>query len=194
MGTYSDTVYTSQESINAVWILVSTAMIFFMQAGFALVEVGSVRHKNTRVTLIKNMFDACFGTIGFWLIGYGFAMGDVKAFIGGNGNFFASSGFEEISKDQYLIFIWQFAFASTSSTIVSGSLAERCQIYTYIGFSFLLTSFIYPVVVAWNWGGGWLYQRGFHDFAGVTTVHMVGGAAALCGAYMLGERIGKSKA
>jgi len=98
-----------------------------------------------------------------------------------------------MSKDHYLIWIWQFAFASTSSTIVSGSLAERCQIYAYIGFSFFLTSFIYPVMVAWNWGGGWLYQRGFHDFAGVTTVHLVGGTAAVCGAYMLGERIGKSK-
>ena len=96
-------------------------------------------------------------------------------------------------EDHYLLWIFHFAFASTSATIVSGSLAERTQLNTYVLFSFILTSFIYPVVAAWNWGGGWLMQRGFHDFAGVTTIHLVGGTAGLCGAYILGERLGKEK-
>jgi len=96
-------------------------------------------------------------------------------------------------EDHYLLWIFHFAYASTAATIVSGSLAERTQLTTYILFSFLMTSFIYPVVCAWNWGGGWLQQRGFHDFAGVTTIHLVGGTAGLCGAYILGERLGKEK-
>jgi len=193
MGAYSDVVYSEREAINAVWVLVSTAMIFFMQCGFALLECGSVRQKNSTSILIKNLFDACVGCIGFWLVGYAFAFGDVKYFIGGSPYFFASSGFEQMPEDHYLLWIFHFAFASTAATIVSGSLAERTQLNAYILFSFLLTSFIYPVVAAWNWGGGWLPQRGVHDFAGVTTIHLVGGTAGLCGAYILGERIGKSK-
>lgn len=192
-GPYSNVVYSEREAINAVWVLVSTAMIFFMQCGFALLECGSVRQKNATSILIKNLFDACVGCIGFWLVGYAFAFGDVKSFIGGSPDFFASSGFEKMPEDHYLLWIFHFAFASTSATIVSGSLAERTQLNTYILFSFLLTSFIYPVVAAWNWGGGWLQQRGFHDFAGVTTIHLVGGTAGLCGAAILGERLGKEK-
>jgi Amt family ammonium transporter len=100
-------------------------MIFFMQCGFALLECGSVRQKNSTSILIKNLFDACVGCIGFWLVGYAFAFGDVKSFIGGSPDFFASSGFEKMPEDHYLLWIFHFAFASTSATIVSGSLAER---------------------------------------------------------------------
>lgn len=164
-----------------------------MQCGFALLECGSVRAKNSTSILIKNLFDACVGCIGFWLVGYAFAFGDVKQFIGGSPDFFASSGFEKLPEDHYLLWIFHFAFASTAATIVSGSLAERTQLNTYIIFSFLMTSFIYPVVAAWNWGGGWLAQHGFHDFAGVTTIHLVGGTAGFCGAWILGERYGKDK-
>jgi Amt family ammonium transporter len=124
-GPYSNVVYSEREAINAVWVLVSTAMIFFMQAGFALLECGSVRAKNSTSILIKNLFDACVGSIAFWLVGYGFAFGDVKSFIGGSPDYFAASGFENTPEDHYLLWIFHFAFASTSATIVSGSLAER---------------------------------------------------------------------
>jgi Amt family ammonium transporter len=193
MSTYSDVIYSEKEAINAVWVLTSTAMIFFMQTGFALLECGSVRQKNSSSILIKNLFDACIGSIGFWLVGYAFAFGDVKQFIGGSPDYFASSGFEKLPEDNYLLWIFHFSFASTSASIVSGSLAERCQLNSYIIYSFLQTSFIYPVVVAWTWGGGWLTQMGFHDFAGVSTIHMVGGCAGLVGASILGERYGKDK-
>jgi Amt family ammonium transporter len=96
--------------------------------------------------------------------------------------------------DHYLTWIFESIFASSAATIVSGALAERCQLTTYVVFSFLMTSFIYPVVCAWDWGGGWLEQGGLHDFAGTTTIHLVGGTAAVCGAYILGERIGKAEA
>ena len=168
-------------------------MIFFMQCGFALVECGSVRQKNSTSILIKNMFDTCVGSIGFWLVGYAFAFGDVKNFIGGSPDYFASSGFEQMPEDHYLLWIFECAFSTTAASIVSGSLAERCQLTSYVLFSFLLTSFIYPVGAAWNWGGGWLEQRGFHDFAGVTTIHMVGGVCGFCGAAILGERLGMER-
>lgn len=170
-------------------------MIFFMQAGFALVECGSVREKNATSILMKNLFDACAGCVGWWLVGYGFAYGDVNGgFIGYNPKYFATSGFEDLPFDNYLRFIFEFSFAATAASIVAGSLAERTQLITYIIFSFLMTSFIYPVVVHWVWGGGWLQQQGFYDFAGVACVHLVGGTAALWGAVLVGERYGKEKA
>lgn len=165
-----------------------------MQTGYALLECGSVRQKNSQSILIKNLFDACVGAIGFWLFGYAFAFGDVNGgFIGSNPNLYAAAGFDNLREDHFLNWIFHFSFAATSSTIVQGALAERCQLNTYVIFSFIQTSFIYPIVVAWNWGRGWLYVLGFHDFAGATTVHVVGGTAALWGAIILGERYGKSR-
>jgi Amt family ammonium transporter len=122
-----DYVYTEEEATNAVWVTVATAMIFLMQAGFALVENGSVREKNSSNILIKNLFDACFGAISYWLVGFGFAYGATEGnkFIGLNPKFFAGSGFETHQKDLYLTYIFQFSFAATSATIVSGSMAER---------------------------------------------------------------------
>lgn len=124
---YAQTVYTEKEAINAVWTLTSGAMIFFMQTGFALLECGSVRQKNSQSILIKNLFDACVGAIGFWLVGYAFAFGSPNGgFIGSDPNLFAASGFENDPRDNYLNWIFHFAYASTSATIISGALAERC--------------------------------------------------------------------
>jgi Amt family ammonium transporter len=140
------------------------------------------------------LFDACIGCLGWWFFGFAFAFGEVNGgFIGYNKYFFATNGLENFAEDWYLSWVFHFAFAATSATIVAGALAERCQLNTYILFSFLQTSFVYPVCVAWNWGGGWLYVRGFQDFAGSCTIHVVGGAAALWGALILGERYGKAK-
>ena len=123
---YEDQIYSTREAIEVVWALVATAMIFFMQSGFALVEVGTVRHKNAQSILIKNLCDSALGAIGFWLIGYAFAFGDVNYFIGYDPKYFASSGFKELPTDNYKWFIFQYSFAATASTIVSGALAERC--------------------------------------------------------------------
>ena len=148
---YEHEQYTTHQGIEVIWALVSTAFIFFMQAGFALVETGCVRQKNAQSILIKNVFDSAIGCIGFYLIGYAFAFGNVQYFIGYGPKYFAASGFSELAFDNYKWWIFQYSFAATSATIVSGSLAERCQLTTYICFSFFMTSFIYPVVVAWVW-------------------------------------------
>jgi Amt family ammonium transporter len=140
------------------------------------------------------LFDACVGAIGFWLVGYTFAFGNVNGgFIGADPNLWAANGFNNVREDHFLNWIFHFSYASTSATIVSGALAERCQLNTYVIFSFIQTSFIFPVVCAWNWGRGWLYVMGFHDFAGSATVHLVGGTAAFWGAWIIGERYGKAK-
>lgn len=192
MPNYEDVKYSDGEAITAIWVTVSTGMIFLMQAGFALVENGSVRQKNSSNILIKNLFDACFGSIAFWLIGFGVAFGNTseKSFMGTDPKFYASSDFEGIEDDAYLTFIFQFSFAATSATIVSGALAERTNLASYMGFSFLMTSLIYPVVVSWTWGGGWLGQKGFVDFAGSGIVHLVGGVASFFSATIVGPRYG----
>lgn len=201
-----------KEVINELLLMVSTAFILQMQLGFALIENGQVRSKNSKNILIKNLFDACAGTLAFWLVGFGWAYGyskDKNQFIGLNGGMFASADFEsqdgrdssfneETTKNMYALWIYQFSFAATSATIVSGSLAERTQLPSYLCFSTLMTGFIYPVVVGWCWGGGWLGDKnpngkGFHDFAGSGVVHLVGGTAGFIGAYIVGPRHGKEK-
>lgn len=169
-----------------------------MQSGFALVEVGSVRQKNSQSILIKNLCDSAIGCIGYWLVGYAFAFGDVHAFMGFGRQYFVSNDFQDLKDDNYKWWIFQYSFAATSATIVSGALAERCQLATYLCFSFFMTSFIYPVVCAWIWaeqshGYGWLKQLGFLDFAGSGVVHLVGGVCAIWGARTLGERYGKDR-
>ena len=184
-------------------MVVSTGFILLMQAGFALVENGTVRSKNSKNILIKNLFDACAGAITFYLVGYGFAFGlkcasacetedAVKeGFIGRDLSYFAASGFNDAEENNFIVWCFQFSFAATSATIVSGSLAERCRLPAYFLFSILMTGFIYPVVVAWTWGGGWLAQLGFYDFAGTGIVHMVGGVAGFIGALIIRPRHGK---
>jgi Amt family ammonium transporter len=170
--------------------------IFMMHSGFAMVEVGSVREKNAHNILIKNLYVVCAGVVAFWLIGYGFAFGQTGekgGFIGTHGGLFAASNFDHEASDHFLAWIFQFAFAGTAATIVSGSLAERCHLPTFLFFSALMTGFIYPVVVSWTWGGGWLSKQGFFDFAGSGVVHLVGGSSGLIGAYIIGPRHGKEK-
>ena len=181
-----------------IWLMAALTMIFWMQSGFALLECGAVRLKNAQGILMKNMFDSCVGCLGFWLIGYGIAWGnpnrqDNYGFLGTYAGYYAGADFRYIETDEYKRFIFQYAFAATAATIVSGALAERCQITSYVFFSFFMTSFVYSVVVFWVWCGGWLKSYGFIDFAGSSVVHMTGGSCALWGAYILGERYGKEK-
>ena len=196
----STIVTTTDQAIDELLVIVATAFILLMQLGFALLENGTVRSKNSKNILIKNLFDACAGAIAFWLIGFGWAFGHKEegGFIGSDGSVFAASDFHKLADNYYLLWIFQFSFAATSATIVSGSLAERTQLPAYMAFSVLMTGFIYPVVVGWCWGGGWLGDgndegKGFHDFAGTGIVHMVGGVAGFWGAAIIGPRHGKEK-
>ena len=180
-------------SVNTIWVLLGAAMVFFMQAGFAMCEAGFTRAKNTGNILMKNLMDFCIGTPCFWLIGFGLMFGYSSAVFGkldplilGD---YASILPAGVPKWAYVIF--QTVFCATSATIVSGSMAERTKFSAYCIYSACISLFIYPISGHWIWGGGWLSQLGFHDFAGSTAVHMVGGICACIGAAMLGPRIGK---
>lgn len=133
-------------------------MIFFMQAGFVLIECGSVRKKNSSAIIIKNVFDSTCGCITFWLIGYSFAFGSTEesSFIGGKREYYASSGFYKLPEDNFTNFLFQFSFANTCATIVSGCLAERVRVDVYIASSILMSALVYPIVAHWTWGNGWL--------------------------------------
>lgn len=182
-------------AVNTLWVLLTGAFVFFMQAGFALVEAGFTRSKNTTNILFKNLMDFCIGTIVFWLVGYGFMFGSGNGFIG---------AFELFSKVDHgagaglpnlAFFFFQLVFAATAATIVSGAMAERTKFKSYLMYSAVISLIIYPISGHWIWGGGWLSQLSvpFHDFAGSTVVHSVGGWLALTGALILGPRIGKYK-
>ncbi len=180
-------------SINTVWVLVATALVFFMQAGFAMVETGFTRAKNASNIIMKNLMDFVVGSLIFWILGFTLMFGkDVNGFIG-VGSLFSLGSFEHlglgIPKEAFLIF--QTVFCATAATIVSGAMAERTKFSSYLVYSFVISAVIYPVVGHWIWGGGWLSNLGFHDFAGSTVVHSIGGWAALVGAWTLGPRIGK---
>ena len=178
---------------NTIWVLLGAALVFFMQAGFAMCEAGFTRAKNTGNILMKNLMDFCIGTPLYWLIGFGIMFG------AGTGLFGWIDPF--IMKDYGAVLpagvpLWAYAifqtvFCATSATIVSGAMAERTKFSAYCLYSAAISLFIYPVSGHWIWGGGWLAEMGFHDFAGSTAVHMVGGVCALIGAKMLGPRIGK---
>lgn len=178
-------------SLNTVWVLIAAALVFFMQAGFALVEAGFTRSKNTTNILFKNLMDFVFGTIGFWLIGFGIMFGSKNGFWGGIDLFSQNTYRTDMPDLAFLIF--QTVFAATAATIVSGAMAERTKFNAYLMYSGVISVLIYPVSGHWAWGSGWLSQMGiaFHDFAGSSVVHMVGGMAAMIGALVLGPRIGK---
>jgi Amt family ammonium transporter len=182
---------TNAAGADSGWIMTAGVIIFFMQSGFALLESGSVRFKNYQNILLKNCLDACVGGMVWWAFGFAFAFGlqgDNK-FIGST--YFLGTNLENEGAPGYGFWFFQFAFACTAATIVSGSLAERVNINNYILFSALMTGFIYPVVVAWTWGGGFLTSWGFSDFAGSGVVHLTGGISGLAGAVICGARIGK---
>ncbi len=172
------------ENVNTIWILIGAALVFFMQAGFAMVETGFTRAKNAGNIIMKNLMDFCLGAPIFWIIGYGLMFGGTGKFIGGLDLFTNAGG-------DYATLIFQTVFCATAATIVSGAMAERTKFKSYLVYSMIISAIVYPISGHWIWGGGWLSQLGFHDFAGSTAVHMVGGVAALIGAKILGPRIGK---
>ncbi len=181
-------------SLDTFWILITGALVFFMQAGFALVEAGFTRSKNTTNILFKNLMDFCIGTLGFWLVGYGIMFGTGSGFFGAF-EFFSEVNHAPAGIPNMAFFFFQLVFAATAATIVSGAMAERTKFVSYLVYSAIITLVIYPVSGHWIWGGGWLSQLSipFHDFAGSTVVHSLGGWLALTGALILGPRIGKYK-
>lgn len=177
-------------SADVIWTLVAAAMVYFMQAGFAMCEAGMTRAKNTGNILMKNMMDFCIGTPIYWLIGFGIMFGGSGALIGGFDPLIRGTyDFGTLPTWCYVIF--QTVFCATAATIVSGSMAERTNFVAYCLYSLLISAVVYPISGHWIWGGGWLAQIGFHDFAGSCAIHMVGGISALVGAKLLGARIGK---
>nr|WP_321407570.1 ammonium transporter [uncultured Carboxylicivirga sp.] len=171
-------------ALDILWVLIAGILVFFMQAGFAMVEAGFTRAKNVGNIIMKNFMDFSIGSLVFYVIGYSIMYGGEGAFFG------AFDLFYDKPDDLHNLF-FQTVFAATAATIVSGAMAERTKFSTYLVFSLIITMVIYPISGHWVWGGGWLSELGFHDFAGSTVVHSVGGWAALAGAWIIGPRIGK---
>ncbi|MCD7836104.1 MAG: ammonium transporter [Lachnospiraceae bacterium] len=171
-----------------VWFLIGAALVFWMQAGFAMVEAGFTRAKNTGNIIMKNLMDFCIGTAVFILIGFSLLLGeDVVGIIGKPG----FDIFTSYADFDWSSFVFNLVFCATTATIVSGAMAERTKFLSYCIYSAVISAIIYPIEAHWIWGGGWLSQIGFHDYAGSTAIHMVGGISALIGAALLGPRIGK---
>jgi Amt family ammonium transporter len=179
------------DGLSTLWVLLAAILVFFMQAGFGMLEAGLIRSKNAANVLMKNLMDFCFAGLGFFAFGYAIAYGTAGLIVGTQGWF--TYGIESPVEGLPVEVFWLFqaVFAGTAATIVSGAMAERMKFVAYLTYSFLLTAFVYPVVAHWVWGGGWLANLNFHDFAGSTVVHGVGGVAALVGALILGPRIGR---
>ena len=174
--------------VFGVWFLIATALVFWMQAGFAMVETGFTRAKNTGNILMKNLMDFCIGTVVFIVIGFSLLLGeDLVGLIGKPG----FDIFTDYANFDWSNFVFNLVFCATTATIVSGAMAERTKFLSYCVYSAVISAFIYPIEAHWTWGGGWLAQLGFHDFAGSNCIHMVGGICALIGAALLGPRIGK---
>jgi len=180
------TTYTIQQlsqNIDSLWVGVSTILVFFMQAGFAILESGSVRSKNSQNMLFKNLIDICITTLLWWFVGYGMAYG--------SGKFIGTDLFntQDFTSSNYRDWLFQWAFAGTTMTIVSGCMAERTAIHGYMVLAVIMNTLIYPWIVHWTWGGGWLAEGGFTDFAGSGIVHLTGGVSGIVGAIMLGKRL-----
>jgi len=209
------TIADNQRDMDIAWLVICGALVFFMQAGFSMLEAGTVSKKNVVNILFKNLVDACVAAVAFWLLGYGFAYGDTAGGFIGTTNFGCAAIFNGAGdgrSDDWVGWFFQWAFSGAVATIVSGSVAERCKFEGYIVISLILTAFIYPVVVHWGWGSGFLSawgampdaagdarpllsgtstSNGMIDFAGSGIVHMTGGVAGLVGAIILGPRIGR---
>ena len=176
--------------VFGVWFLIGAALVFFMQAGFAMVEAGFTRTKNTGNIIMKNLMDFCIGTVVFVIIGFSLLMGEDLVGLIGKPGFDIFSTYESFD---FSTFVFNLVFCATTATIVSGAMAERTKFLSYCIYSAVISALIYPIEAHWIWGGGWLSQMGFHDFAGSCAIHMVGGFSALIGAKILGPRIGKFK-
>lgn len=174
--------------VFGVWFLIGAALVFWMQAGFAMVETGFTRAKNAGNILMKNLMDFCIGTVVFILIGFGLLLGEDMMGIIGKPGF---DIFTDYANFDWSNFVFNLVFCATTATIVSGAMAERTKFLSYCIYSAVISAVIYPIEAHWIWGGGWLSQLGFHDFAGSCAIHMVGGISALIGAALLGPRIGK---
>lgn len=173
--------------IFGIWFLIGAALVFFMQAGFAMVEAGFTRIKNTGNIIMKNLMDFCLGTVAFLILGFSFLCGsDFMGLIG-----FGESPLTNFAGTDWSSFTFNLVFCATAATIVSGAMAERTKFLSYCVYSFVISLIVYPIEAHWVWGGGWLSTMGFHDFAGSAVIHFVGGLTALIGAKMLGPRIGK---
>ena len=184
-----DVLKTMNEQIFGVWFLAGAALVFWMQAGFAMVETGFTRAKNAGNIIMKNLMDFCIGTVVFILIGFGLFLGEDALFgLVGIPNF---DIFTNYATFDWSGFVFNLVFCATTATIVSGAMAERTKFLSYCIYSGVISAVIYPIEAHWTWGGGWLSQMGFHDFAGSNCIHMVGGISALIGAAILGPRIGK---
>ncbi len=174
--------------VYGVWFLIGAALVFWMQAGFAMVETGFTRAKNAGNILMKNLMDFCIGTVVFILIGFGLLLGEDMVGIIGKPGFDIFTSYESFDWSN---FVFNLVFCATTATIVSGAMAERTKFLSYCIYSAVISAVIYPIEAHWTWGGGFLSQLGFHDFAGSACIHMVGGISALVGAKILGPRIGK---
>ncbi|MBO4477882.1 MAG: ammonium transporter [Lachnospiraceae bacterium] len=177
------------EKVFGVWFLIGAALVFWMQAGFAMVETGFARAKNAGNILMKNLMDFCIGTVTFILIGFGLFLGEdaLAGFLG----LPSFDIFTDYAHFDWSNFVFNLVFCATTATIVSGAMAERTRFLSYCVYSAIISAVIYPIEAHWTWGGGWLAKLGFHDFAGSNCIHMVGGICALIGAIMVGPRIGK---
>lgn len=175
-------------AIFAVWFLIGAALVFWMQAGFAMVETGFTRAKNAGNIIMKNLMDFCIGTVVFIIIGFSLLLGeDIVGIIGKPG----FDIFTNYANFDFSNFVFNLVFCATTATIVSGAMAERTKFISYCVYSAIISAVIYPIEAHWVWGGGWLAEKGFIDFAGSACIHTVGGISALIGAKMLGPRIGK---
>ena len=174
--------------VFGVWFLIGAALVFWMQAGFAMVETGFTRAKNSGNIIMKNLMDFCIGTVMFILIGFSLLLGEDLAGLIGKPGFDIFTAYADFD---WSSFVFNLVFCATTATIVSGAMAERTKFLSYCVYSAVISALIYPIEAHWIWGGGWLSQLGFHDFAGSCAIHMVGGISALIGAKILGPRIGK---
>jgi len=179
--------------LNTFWVLLAAFLVFFMQAGFGMVEAGLIRAKNAVNILMKNLLDYCFATLGFYIFGYALMYGGSGPFVGNSGWFLVGAESPVKGLPFHAFWLFQAVFAGAAATIVAGGMAERMKFGAYLAYSFLISAFVYPVVGHWVWGGGWLSALKFHDFAGSTVVHAVGGFTALVGTWLMGPRIGKFK-
>jgi Amt family ammonium transporter len=178
-------------ALDTLWVLVAAVLVFFMQAGFGMVEAGLVRAKNTANVLMKNVLDFCFAALGYFIFGYAIMYGGSGPLVGTSGWFMAGATSPVDALPVEAFWLFQAVFAGAAATIVAGAVAERMRFLAYLAYSFIISAFVYPVGGHWVWGGGWLSELGFHDFAGSTVVHAVGGVSALIGAWLVGPRVGR---
>jgi Amt family ammonium transporter len=199
VSAFAQAEYTTDDALDMIWLFLGASLVFIMQAGFAMVETGLTRAKSATNIVMKNLMDFCFGAVVYWAIGWGFMYGNIGVDAAGEviaGKFIGLSGadfFKGVMDDWAYFRDWffQVVFAATAATIVSGAMAERTKFKSYLIYTCFISAVIYPISGHWIWGGGWLADLGFHDFAGSTVVHSVGGWAALMGALVLGPRQGK---